>query len=82
MVARLDSKRCGYSPKNMYGSSQLKRDYLKERIARSAYDIDPRQVATAIIVKLALGQEAPWQTAPQGGPSRRAGGAHPDRQAT
>jgi hypothetical protein len=81
VTAGAASERLDSSSKKMYGSSQLKRDDLKEKIARRSYEIDPRQVAAAIIVKLALGEEGSLPVAPRGGPSRRAGGPHPDRQA-
>ena len=77
VIAGEDGERLDSSSKKMRGSSQLKRDDLKQKIARKAYEVDPQRVAAAIIVKLALGEEGPWPAARRSGPSRRAGGPHP-----
>jgi hypothetical protein len=38
----------------MNGSTALRREQIKRRIAQSSYEVDPRQVAAAVIVKLVL----------------------------
>jgi hypothetical protein len=65
----------------MHRQSQMKCNELRDRISRSAYDVDPRRVATAVIVKLAIcGESRP--PSGRGGPSRQGAARHPDRQAT
>jgi hypothetical protein len=65
----------------MYRQSKMKCNELRDRISRSAYDVDPRRVATAVIVKLAICEESRRHLG-RGGPSRKAAARHPDRQAT
>jgi len=53
---------------------------LKRQVARNSYTVDPRQVATAIIVKLV--QETTSSPDPfSSGPTRSAGSAGPFRRA-
>jgi hypothetical protein len=65
----------------MHNQSQMKCHELRDRISRSAYDVDPRRVATAVIVKLAICGESRPRSG-RGGPSRQVVAPHPDRQAT
>jgi hypothetical protein len=64
----------------MSESRQLTQD-LKQRIARSEYAVDPRRVAAAVIVRLALGEDALTVGRPRSGPSRPGCEGRPSRQA-
>jgi hypothetical protein len=58
-----------------------KRNELKRRMANSAYKVDPRDLAAAIIVRLALSDRGPAPGAAPGGPSQPANGRNPSRPA-
>jgi hypothetical protein len=60
--------------------TDVKQKALKERVEQSDYCVDPLRVATAIIVKLALG-EGGRTTAWQSDPSPEAGGGSHSGQA-
>ena len=55
--------------------TDVNQEALKKRVEQSSYCVDPRRVATAIIVKLALG-EGGRMSAWRSDPSPRAGGGN------
>jgi hypothetical protein len=59
--------------------TDVKQEQIKKRVARSAYCVDTRKVAAAIIVRLALGDES--SSAWRGGSTPGAQGAHQSRPA-
>jgi hypothetical protein len=64
----------------MHADSQMKCRDLRERITRSAYDVDPHDVAAAVIVRLATCGAESYR--PQRcGPSRRFFVQRPGRHA-
>ena len=60
--------------------TDVKSEDLKKSVDRRAYCVDPKQVATAIIVKLALNDDGSL-SAWRGGPSPRVRGDHHSRRA-
>ena len=66
--------------RNSQMHTDVKQEALKKRVEQSAYRVDPFRVATAIIIKLALGEggrTAAWRS----DPSPQAGGGNHSRQA-